>query len=238
MNKVAIILQARMNSTRRPYKIAALYKEKPLLYWQLQRIKKNKYVKDIIVATTDQDLDDVTEFIALQAGAKVFRGDVNDVMLRYINAAEEHDIEYIIRVCGDDPLVDPECIEYLCKEVMDSQYDVITASHNQGWLLGTSAEAFSLHSLKKAYKNSSQEEKEHVVIHFYNNQDTYKIHKIVPKNIFHEISLSVDYQEDVENVLDVLNFFGNIDFSHEELINGLKGNSIKLTHKRIDKYNI
>ncbi|MDQ7060724.1 MAG: hypothetical protein Q9M43_06150 [Sulfurimonas sp.] len=236
--KTAVILQARMNSTRRPYKISAIYNEKPLLYWQIKRLQQNKKVSEIIVATTKEDLDDVTEFIALQAGAKVFRGDTNDVMKRYINASEYNRINNIIRVCGDDPLVDPECVEKLSIELELNQNSVITASHNKGWLLGTSAEAFSLDNLKKAYNCSTLEEKEHVVLHFYNNQDQFKLIKMIPDFFYQDLSFTVDYPEDVHNVKDILSFFKNIDFTQEELIKALENKKIKISYIRNDSYNI
>ena len=236
--KTAIILQARMNSTRRPYKISAICNAKPLLYWQIKRLEQNKKISEIIVATTKEDLDDVTEFIALQAGAKVFRGDTEDVMKRYINASEHNDVTNIIRVCGDDPLVDPECIEKLTIELELNQDSVITASHNQGWLLGTSAEAFSLDNLKKAYNYSTLEEKEHVVLHFYNNQDNFKLIKIIPDFFYQELSFTVDYPEDLQNVKDILSYFKNIDFTQKELIDAIINKKIKISYIRNDSYNI
>lgn len=236
--ETAIILQARMNSTRRPYKISALCNDKPLLYWQIKRLKQNRYVDNIIVATTNTDLDDVTEFIAKQAGAQIFRGELDDVMKRYIDAAKYYKVSNIIRVCGDDPLVDPECIEELAQKIEVDNSNIITASHNNGWLLGTSAEAFSLKNLEKSYTISSAEEKEHVVLNFYKNMDKFNVIKIEPKSFYQELSFTVDYPEDVENVKDILNHFNGIGFSQKQLIDELKNNKIKLSYLRQDKYNI
>jgi spore coat polysaccharide biosynthesis protein SpsF len=237
-HNIAIILQARMGSTRRPYKIAALYDNKPLLYRQIKRLQLNNKVSTIIVATTMEDIDDTTEYIALSAGAKVFRGSSNDVMRRYIEAAKENNITHIIRVCGDDPLVDPECIETLATKILNTDSEIITASHNNGWMLGTSAEAFSLEALEKAYAVSDIEEKEHVVIHFYRNSDTYSVEKLEPKIIYQDTSLTVDYQEDVDNVFAIYDYFQTNDFSHKELLENLKNKNIKLPHQRFDKYSI
>ncbi|WP_122863684.1 cytidylyltransferase domain-containing protein [Campylobacter showae] len=236
--KTAIILQARMGSSRRPYKISALFDSKPLLYWQIKRLQLNKSVGDIIVATTDESLDDSTEFMAKQADAKVFRGNCCDVMKRYIDAAEYYNISNIIRVCGDDPLVDPECIEMLSNEIKFDNNKIITASHNNGWLLGTSAEAFSLENLKKSYTVASIEEKEHVVLNFYRNTDRFSLIKIKPLYFYQNLSFTVDYQEDVDNVIDVLRYFGGINFSQKQFIDDLKNNKIKLSHFRQDKYSI
>lgn len=238
INKVAVILQARMNSTRRPYKISALHDGIPLLYRQIKRLQLNSVVLNIIVATTMEDIDDVTEYIALSAGATVFRGSSDDVMGRYIQAAKKNSITHIIRVCGDDPLIDPQCIEILGRNILTTDGDVITASHNNGWMLGTSAEAFSLRSLENAYEKSDTDEKEHVVIHFYRNDHKYKVVKLKPDKVYQKYSLTVDYQEDVENVHAVYTYFKKEDFSQSELIENLENNNIKLPHIRFDKYAI
>jgi len=240
MDKSAIILQARMNSSRRPYKITALFKHKPLLFWQIKRLKLNRKVKKIIVATTKNSIDDVIEYIADSLDVSIFRGDEDDVMKRYIDASEKFGIENIIRVCGDDPLVDPLCIEKLSSTLRENQkkIGVITASHNKGWLLGTSAEAFSLESLKKAYINATEEEREHVVLHFYKNPSSFNILKIEPEYFYNKISLTVDYEEDVQNVLRVLEYFNGIDFSHRDLIEALESGSLKLPYNRRDRFSI
>lgn len=58
------------------------------------------------------------------------------------------------------------------------------------------------------------------------------------KSFYQELSFTVDYPEDVENVKDILNYFNGIGFSQKQLIDELKNNKIKLSYFRQDKYNI
>ena len=49
---IAVTIQARLGSTRLPGKILKKIDKKPLLEYQIQRIKKSKLVNQIIIATT------------------------------------------------------------------------------------------------------------------------------------------------------------------------------------------
>ena len=51
------IIQARMSSTRLPKKILLQYKKISPLDFLIKRLKKSKYLKDIIVATTKKKID-------------------------------------------------------------------------------------------------------------------------------------------------------------------------------------
>ena len=57
MNITATI-QARMNSKRLPGKVLENILGKPMLQWQIERLKRSRLVDDIILATTDSKKDD------------------------------------------------------------------------------------------------------------------------------------------------------------------------------------
>lgn len=231
--KIGIILQARMSSTRRPFKIASLVLGKPILFHQIKRIKKfSKSKIPLIVATTENIADDSTVFIAESAGAKVYRGSETDVMKRYIEAAKAFKLDGIIRVCGDDPLVDPKCLSTLYKTAeKDKSIEYITASHKKGWMLGTSAEYFTLKAIKRAYSNSSEFEKEHVVLKFVRNEGDYKTTKVENDSSKHPFSLTVDHPDELESVKNVIEYFKGVNFSQEQLVSALTAKKIKLKHK-------
>ena len=56
--KIAVIIQARMNSTRLPSKVLAKLNEKSLFEFLVQRLKKSTLVNEIILATTNNSIDD------------------------------------------------------------------------------------------------------------------------------------------------------------------------------------
>lgn len=86
-NRTAIILQARTGSTRLPQKMTKIFNgNKSLLEIIVARLSGTGL--PIIIGTSTNIADDVIENIAIANGTKVFRGDENDVLKRFIAAAK------------------------------------------------------------------------------------------------------------------------------------------------------
>lgn len=106
--KVRAIIQARMLSKRLRGKSLMSVNEVPLLFRVIDAVKQNKFIDDIIVATTDMIADDPIEAaVGNLEGVKIFRGDSLDVLNRFVGASsdlDEHDV--IVRFTADNPLND------------------------------------------------------------------------------------------------------------------------------------
>ena len=80
--QLALIIQARMNSTRFPNKVISDLSGAPLIERILQRVKKVKKIGKIIIATTKRKEDDILVKIAKLNKVEVFRGSENDLVDR------------------------------------------------------------------------------------------------------------------------------------------------------------
>lgn len=103
----AIIVQARMTSTRLPGKVMADLAGRPLLERQLDRLRRCARADELVVATTVNAEDDPVVELAERAGARWFRGPEDDVLARYAGAAREAGADLVVRVTSDCPLIDP-----------------------------------------------------------------------------------------------------------------------------------
>ena len=56
--KVTATIQARLGSKRLPSKVLKKICDKPLLEWQIDRLRMSKKIDDIIISTTDNSIDD------------------------------------------------------------------------------------------------------------------------------------------------------------------------------------
>ena len=101
-----IFVQARLSSSRSPGKVLADIDGKPMLLRQLQRIKNGVNDIEIICVTSNDKSDDPIEELCSKNNFNFFRGSLNNVLQRYIDAADEFKIKNIIRIGGDDPLAD------------------------------------------------------------------------------------------------------------------------------------
>ena len=109
--KVVALIQARMNSTRLPKKIMMDIKSNPMIYYLISRLKLSKKINQIVLATTENSLDDnLVEFVS-SIGVDIFRGRENNVLDRFYNAAKKFEADIVIRITADCPLIDPYLVD-------------------------------------------------------------------------------------------------------------------------------
>lgn len=230
--RVVAIIQARMGSTRLPGKVMKKVLGKPLLTYLIERIKRAQLIDDFVVATSVLQVDDVIEEYCIEHNINCYRGSEADVLLRYFDAAIWSHADYIVRVCADSPLIDPEVIDELVK-IFFSELNCDYASNtiSQTYPLGMNAEIFSFAALQKAHLGGALDyEREHVTPYIYNHPDRFKILPIHLKENFSGIRLTVDYEEDFELVKSVIEHFYPINqsFGLDEILDFLNKNSYLL----------
>ncbi len=98
--RTVCVVQARIGGTRLPGKVLELIGEYPALYHTMTRAEQ---VLPVIAAIPDTHENDELEQVIRKWGYEVVRGPEDDVLTRYIIAAEGHD--RIVRVTGDCPFV-------------------------------------------------------------------------------------------------------------------------------------
>lgn len=240
MENTGIILQARMSSSRCPGKVGHEILGKPLLQYQIERLKQSA-IKNIVVATSTDKRDDVVADIAAKAGVKYFRGSLNDVLDRYYQAALTHEIDTIIRVCGDDPMVDPQCINSLVSAYQTKRANYIYSGHPAGWIYGTTAELIEMSALKLAHEEAtSAVDREHVVPYIKRNAEIFSRYRISPANnklVRPDIFITVDYPEDLEVVQSLLLHLaeeGKLDsYQQEDIIALYDSGKIRIGNKHL-----
>jgi spore coat polysaccharide biosynthesis protein SpsF len=106
--RIGIISQARMTSTRLPGKVLLQAGGKSLLAWHVERLRQTGL--PVFLATTTNATDDVLVDFGAAYGLPVTRGDEHDVLSRYHQCAAAHELDIIVRVTSDCPLIAPELI--------------------------------------------------------------------------------------------------------------------------------
>ena len=143
MSKIGVIIQARMSSTRLPNKIMLNLVEKPVLWHVIERCKKAK-VDEVIIATSKNKENNVIEEFCKQYEVSYFRGSENDVLKRYYDTAKKFNLDIIIRITSDCPLISPEIIDNLINEFNYGKADYISNVSNRSYPRGLDVEIFSL----------------------------------------------------------------------------------------------
>lgn len=111
----AVVVQARMNSTRLPGKVLQFLGQETALMRCLDRCAEIPGVDEVVCAVAGDVCDDPIAEIARRAGYRVSRGPEADVLARYAKAAREARADIVMRVTSDCPFIDPQ----VCGRVRD-----------------------------------------------------------------------------------------------------------------------
>ena len=177
-----IIIQARIGSTRLPKKMTkAFFNDKGIFELITEKILKYFPNITIVVATSINPVDDEIEKLCQKIGVKCFRGSENNVLQRFIDAAEKFNISKIIRVCADNPFINMLALKNLIEFSTNSNADYISykTSLNKPSILthyGLWAEYVSINALLKVSKLTQDKFfTEHVTNFLYNNENLFDI---------------------------------------------------------------
>ncbi len=102
---------ARAAASRLPEKGLLDVGGQPALAHLFERLKQATAIDRIVLCTTTQSEDDRLEALAREADIGVHRGAVDDVLGRMLGALEGAEVDIVVRVTGDDILVDPDYVD-------------------------------------------------------------------------------------------------------------------------------
>lgn len=117
--RTVVILQARVASTRLPGKVLLDVLGRPMLARQIERLQRSTRADEIVVATTDQAADAPLAKLADECGVRWYRGDADDVLRRFVNAAREAAADVVVRTTGDCPLIDAVVLDRVIGELVE-----------------------------------------------------------------------------------------------------------------------
>lgn len=215
-----------MSSSRLPGKPLKKILGKPMLQLHLERVKRATKIDEIIIATTNNPIDNEIENIAKIMGVKFFRGSENDVLDRVLKAAEYVNADVILELWGDAPLMDPKILDNLVEFYLNNDYDAVGTmlpNFPYTYPIGLSALIFStkiLVEISKITKNPI--DRENVSNYIYEHPDRYKVAPLpCPKELnFPEIRIEVDEERDFEVVSKIFEeiYPKNPNFGAEDII--------------------
>jgi spore coat polysaccharide biosynthesis protein SpsF len=218
IKEIALILQARIDSTRLPVKIFLELNNKSILKHIIDRVKQSKYIRNIIVATNEFSFFRISDHLK-DYDCKIFCGSNENVLNRYYSCAKQYNSKIIIRACGDNPLVD---IEYLDKAIEYHINNNGDLTHYLHLPLGTGVEVINfniLETINKLAKNKYDQE--HVTPFLYKHRCSFCIlePQCEPKYFYPEISVTIDTQDDYEKVKMIYDYYKKNDINLEDIIN-------------------
>lgn len=161
--KITALIQARLGSSRLPAKTLMTIKGETLLGHLVGRIKASKYVSEIVIATTTKEIDDAIVRFATDWDIKYYRGSEDDVLDRFYQTALHYNIETVVRVTPDCPMLDPKIMDKVISHFLEGNYDYVSNVMPPTYPDGLDTEIFSFDTLKKGWNAAKlHSEREHV----------------------------------------------------------------------------
>jgi spore coat polysaccharide biosynthesis protein SpsF len=195
--KVGYLITARLKSTRLPEKLLREVEGRPILSHMIDRLKTAQRVDQIIVCTSTQPQDDRLVDLATAEGVSYFRGDEEDVLKRLYSASVAFELDYILNITGDCPLVDPMYADRIVKAYEDNHADLIRALDLPH---GAYSYGIKPSALKKVIDIKDDNHTE-VWGRYFTDTDLFQVYDLPIVNLFHRqptLRMTLDYPEDLE----------------------------------------
>jgi len=155
------VIQARMGSSRLPGKVLLPLAGQPSIVRLAERVTAARRVDRLVVATSTASGDDVLAQVCREAGLDVVRGPEDDVLARFVTASAG--AEWVVRITGDCPLIDPEVIDRVVMAARQGTADYASNTDPPTYPDGMDVEAFTRELLVRADKLArTAAEREHV----------------------------------------------------------------------------
>lgn len=169
-----------MGSTRLPGKSLRPVLDRPLLFYLLERLKRCRNADEVVVATTTLKEDDVIADWAKKMNVPVLRGSSEDLVARYLQAAQEHKADVVVRITSDCPLIDPVWIDLLIAKFLQAKdLDYLSNTLERSFPRGMDTEVFSIQALEEADRLAKlPAEREHVTMYMYKHPEQFRLKNI------------------------------------------------------------
>lgn len=214
-----IILQARTGSSRLPSKVVMpFYQGKAIIGVLIDRLKDNGRDNPVVLATSTAPGDELLCKLAGKMGIDCYRGPEQDVLGRFIMAAEKYGFSRIVRICADNPFLDVEGTMDLLDRDEDPPYDYI-AYRTVGDIpsirshLGLWGEVVQLDALKRVRALTGESlYHEHVTNYIYGYPDEFRIRWVeAPISVYgrKDIRLTIDDETDFNMAKELIGEMGS-----------------------------
>lgn len=243
-NKIAVIVQCRLSSSRLSHKALKDLNGKTVLDWVLismKKVKANKYY-----VATDSDSFSALEPICKRNGFELFVGDLNNVLNRFCELIKKIKVDIVVRATADNPFLFYEAAQlsledFIKKNSITHTCDYLTYT---GLPHGCGVEIIDANSLLKAEKlTDSSFDKEHVGPALYNHKEHFYCEFIkAPKKFYYpELRTTIDTYTDYlrailafnyltehkENTKKIHLFFKDYNFTTEQILQAFNSDYVQ-----------
>src|SRR5690606_28833150 len=119
-----------------------------------------------------------------------------DVLDRYLQAANQMQADVIVRVTGDCPLIDPDIVDALVEQFLRADVDYLSNTEPPTYPDGLDTEVFTVKSLERAARESSDPFDHEHVTPYLRRPGLFRIGAVAHEENFSNLRWTVDEPED------------------------------------------
>lgn len=190
-----------MSSYRFPGKMLAPFAGRPLVEAVLGRLASVVGRERIVLATSTDLTDAPLAGYAQALGYHVFRGELANVFARFQACARAFPAEWVVRICGDSPVLDARLIPMLLAQ-RTADVDVVTNVAVRSYPPGQSVEILNVRTLAGIDAAAlSHDEQEHPTQVFYRNPQKFRVRNVAGSDPqWPRLSFVVDTLDDLRRL--------------------------------------
>jgi N,N'-diacetyllegionaminate synthase len=195
--RIGVLIACRIKSTRLKNKALLPLSGKTTIERCIENCQRIHRADLVFLTTSTHDQDAILEEAAKNTGCGFFRGHPDDVMKRYLDVADAHKIDVIVRVTGDNPVISPEIADHLLVEHFRVGADFTRASNDA---VGTGAHVINVEAMRRVVEFfGGAPMSEYMNWYFENNIDHFMVNIIdLPPYLTRDYRLTLDYSADYE----------------------------------------
>jgi spore coat polysaccharide biosynthesis protein SpsF (cytidylyltransferase family) len=205
---IALLITARMGSSRLSKKHLLLANGKPLLYWLIKRFE-HEFSNEIdqkqiclVIATSEKPENKQFSEVTEGTSCIVIQGSDNNIPLRHLQCAKQVNATHVISIDGDDILCSTHAARVLYEQMNKvNTHDFFSVT---GLPLGMNLSGYTVSYLEKSLNNQNDKKLETGWGRIFKNPDTWTT-SLGNYDIMGDLRFTLDYEEDAKFFCEVIN---------------------------------
>jgi spore coat polysaccharide biosynthesis protein SpsF len=195
----------------------------PAIVRLFERLKRVKGSPRLVLATSTLAIDDpLVALVGRVPGIALWRGSEQDVLRRYADAARQFDLDPIVRITGDCPLMEPAMIDAVLARFRSGSFAYADNVTPRTFPHGYDVQVVSRQALEAADREAIDPyEREHVLPFVNRRPERFAaVHVTREGPACPEIRITLDYPEDLTLIRAVYErlYPANPEFGLEEIL--------------------
>ncbi len=227
--KIVSTIEARYASIRLPGKTLLEICGKPTLELLIERLRRSRFIDEIVVATTVNPDCDALEELAKKLEVSYFRGSEDDVLDRVLKAAKAYKADIIVEITGDETLIDPAIADEAIDYYLKNNFDYVSNILDRRYPRGLDTQVFAVSVLDEVSRlTNDPADRENVSLYIYEHPEKYTLGSVRAPEAFNhpDWRWTLDTKEDFEFLKTVYEalYPGKKDFTAHDVLEFLKKN--------------